>query len=498
MVYYGALSKGCQSCRQRKIKACTFFKTGYPLGNKSKPKLKNSAINGGRAVSSYRDLTDLLFRDERQRIRRRLADDNGRRPQPSTLTTPPDLSMAPKPHLCNPGARTSSPYFHLPHQPVEEMAASFFFSQYTTTGPPYCDSYQSWLTKTYLDSRPNHMVRSAIQAVGMAALSNVCHAPYLAFQAKGRYGQALKATNLALCNTSQAKEDSTLMAIMLLVLFMTITFEQESDSHAWATHIEGANTLLQLRGKDQFTREIGIQLYIQFRNQILQACMHRGMEVPPGLVEVTMDFETSRHGKSYIRMRHESLAVIGFRLVNLLAAIKKHDITDPDKICQIAFDVNNCLQTWVSLQYHRNFVERDAEEPSISSSFNGKRHVYESAWGAQIWNDWRSLGIVMNRIILDYVDEQSFENDALKQKMRYDSVTCIQRLSTDICISTSSLSGSPRAASMIWPLHIVSQETINTPKVRFWAIERLRDIRKSMGIKQAAVLADNVKIQKDI
>ncbi|GKT64683.1 fungal specific transcription factor domain-containing protein [Colletotrichum tofieldiae] len=157
-----------------------------------------------------------------------------------------------------------------------------------------------------------------------------------------------------------------------------------------------------------------------------------------------MDFEISKNGTSHVCMRPLSLAVIGIRLVNLLAAIKKHEITDPDKICQIAFDINNCLKAWVSLQYHRDFIERDIEEPSVSSSFNRKRHVYESAWGAQIWNNWRSLGIVVNRTMLDYVDGQSFEDGSLKQKMRYDSVTSIQRLSTDICISTSNLSGSPR------------------------------------------------------
>ncbi|OHE93746.1 hypothetical protein CORC01_10973 [Colletotrichum orchidophilum] len=347
----------------------------------------------------------------------------------------------------------------------------------------------------------------------MAAISNISNAPEVVLRAKERYGQALKATNMALCDPSQATADTTLMTILLLGLFVTIMFESWNDSHAWTTHIEGATALLQLRGKDQFTRELGIQLYIQFRQQILQACMHRGVPVPPALVEITMQFEASRQGTQYNSLRPGSLAVLGFRLVNLSAAMSTQQMTDGDAICQIASDVDSDLKAWalMSLQSRRKFREIGVDTSDGIVCFNGKRHVYNSEWGAQVWNNWRSLSIVTNRIILDHVDKQSFHDDALKEMMRSHSISVIQSLSTDICISAPSLSGSPRqcqsqitpntkiklttitgAPSMIWPLHIVSQEKLNVPSVRSWAVQQLVGIRQSMGIKQAAVLADTV------
>ncbi|KAK1636083.1 hypothetical protein BDP81DRAFT_429010 [Colletotrichum phormii] len=458
MVYYGALSKGCQRCRQRKVK-CDQRRPGCLKCEK-----------GQKPCPGYRNLTDLVFRDERQRIRRKLGVEG-------TLSKPRKLPI--NYALC---------------LDIEDRAVPFFFTHYTTTGPPFCDSYQSWLAETYREESPHNLVRHSIQAVGMAAISNVSNAPEVVLRAKERYGQALKATNMALHDPSQATADTTLMAILLLGLFVTIMFESWNDSHAWTAHIEGATALLHLRGKDQFTRELGIQLYIQFRQQILQACMHRGVPVPPALVEITMQFEASRQGTEYNSLPPGSLAVLGFRLVNLSAAMNAQQITDADAICRIAVDIDSDLNAWASRssQSDRKFHEAEADAPERENSFNGRRHVYNSVWGAQVWNNWRSLSIVTNRIVLDHVDKQNFDDGALKERMRFESISIIQRLSMDICISTSSLSGTPRAPSMIWPLHIISQEEVNLPNVRSWAVEQLVGIRKSMGIKQAAVLANTM------
>jgi hypothetical protein len=46
--------------------------------------------------------------------------------------------------------------------------------------------------------------------------------------------------------------------------------------------------------------------------------------------------------------------------------------------------------------------------------------------------------------------------------------------------------------SLIKPLSIVSQEERNSPSVRHWAVDRLRQINSSTGIRQAGLLADTV------
>lgn len=111
-------------------------------------------------------------------------------------------------------------------QTLEDRAANFFFAYYTTTGPPFGDTYQEWLAQTYLEDVPSNVVRAAVQAVGMAAISNVHNAPDVIIQAKERYCQALNATNLALRDPALVAADSTLMAILLLGLFEVLIYRQ--------------------------------------------------------------------------------------------------------------------------------------------------------------------------------------------------------------------------------------------------------------------------------
>lgn len=46
------------------------------------------------------------------------------------------------------------------------------------------------------------------------------------------------------------------------------------------------------------------------------------------------------------------------------------------------------------------------------------------------------------------------------------------------------------AATLIWPLSIVAQESLIPLAERCWAIKQLRRIFLSLGIRQAALLAD--------
>lgn len=48
------------------------------------------------------------------------------------------------------------------------------------------------------------------------------------------------------------------------------------------------------------------------------------------------------------------------------------------------------------------------------------------------------------------------------------------------------------ALSLIWPLYIVCLEELNTRELRSFAVDRLRQIDESMGVRQAGLLADTV------
>ncbi|OLN81719.1 hypothetical protein CCHL11_06913 [Colletotrichum chlorophyti] len=55
---------------------------------------------------------------------------------------------------------------------------------------------------------------------------------------------------------------------------------------------------------------------------MLHICMQRGLQVPPALVKVTTDFETSVLRIQYHSLWAGTLAILAFQIVNLRAAAK--------------------------------------------------------------------------------------------------------------------------------------------------------------------------------
>src|SRR5262249_43323873 len=100
-----------------------------------------------------------------------------------------------------------------------ELGANFFFTKYTINEAPFCNDYNDWLTRSYFEDGPSHVLRVAIDAVGMAGISNVFHAPPVSSKTKKQYCQALAAMKQALDDPVQAIADTTFMAIILLGVF---------------------------------------------------------------------------------------------------------------------------------------------------------------------------------------------------------------------------------------------------------------------------------------
>ena len=54
----------------------------------------------------------------------------------------------------------------------------------------------------------------------------------------------------------------------------TINFDSWDSYYNWAAHVKAATALLELRGREQFTRERGVQLYTQIRSQIVSFTLY--------------------------------------------------------------------------------------------------------------------------------------------------------------------------------------------------------------------------------
>jgi hypothetical protein len=165
-----------------------------------------------------------MFRDESERIIRKARQIEQSKsvliqesftisPRSPTSGAPPSEANSLTSSLCPIGI--SRPL----SQPVSELGANFFFAKYTFNEPPFFSDHHDWLTQSYFEDGPNHVLRAAIEAVGMAGISNVSHAPYVASKSKERYCEAVAAMKQALNDPVQAIADMTFMAVILLGLF---------------------------------------------------------------------------------------------------------------------------------------------------------------------------------------------------------------------------------------------------------------------------------------
>lgn len=258
MVYYGKLSKGCERCRRLKVR-CDQRKPGCSRCERTKA-----------ACPGYRNLVDFLFRDDSAgTVKRNRRDAARERLNPTeygqidATASPLNLTVQDGPFF------TCSPMHSLPQRPGE-VAAVFYFRNFTIQDPPLSGATSRGTILKLLDS-PTALV--VIEAIGLAAISNIRGDQRLLQQARARYSQALRGTNAALDDPAQAACDATAMAVLLLSQFERMYLDSRESVRdgyrRWVAHVQGASALLGLRGQEQFTREAGLSLFFAIRLQVV-------------------------------------------------------------------------------------------------------------------------------------------------------------------------------------------------------------------------------------
>ena len=217
--------------------------------------------------------------------------------------SPPSFGEAPHPSFRPLPSKPSQPLF----TPLRDQAAYFFFAYYVESEPPMSDIYLKWLSRLFGREPPGQILNSVVESVGLAGMANVHHAPGLMVKAKQQYGRALAITNETLRDPVKAKADSTVIAILFLGLFevspssltkrphpfqidprtsqltgdQTISYQDWRSYYSWKAHIDGAVTLLRLRGQEQFDHEFGNVIFIKLLFQLVGSNPHSSKVCTP-------------------------------------------------------------------------------------------------------------------------------------------------------------------------------------------------------------------------
>ena len=249
MVYDGKPSKGCGTCRSRKIRC-----------DQARPACRE-CVRTNRQCSGYRDELSLMFRDQSESVRRKARSSQSsssasttsslRRQGPArpgrtafhrqNAVSSPTISFSedtegyfgsdPEHQFLTRQLRQSPRETHPNTGLSRQEAICFFLQSHAIPGTALMtDSLTTFLMQSG-GSLGQQAIQSSIVAVASAMLSRVQNAKSLRQTARQEYGSALKMVNQALADADEAKTNQTLGAVVFLSLYEVSAPRPLSQTH---------------------------------------------------------------------------------------------------------------------------------------------------------------------------------------------------------------------------------------------------------------------------
>lgn len=449
MVYTGKPSRGCQTCKTRRIRC-----------DEVRPSCGNCR-KSGRTCPGFPDEFDLIFRNENAAVARRTKRAASKQKSSPSSSSPsaespqktPDSEQSALPLVSQtintlqatetcifpPDSSLLSAFFSLRgfsipqslHVSIENQATAFFFRNFVLP-PQQAESARGFfdILVPYYNSTPEASpLHLATHAVSLSVLGNYPGRSQMMREAARFYGQALQRAQQALQDPTQAKSDETLLTIMLFVLyevfqnhkqrllqvaastyiedFKNCAIRATNDSiTAWAHHIDGAVTLAKLRGPQQLEKESSRKIFQAVRAMMLTNAMQRCKPVEefPGIPGWAIQEENAANRLTVISMGLPALRSRVRALMN--TSIQGDRKTEAWSLIAAAREVDESLNKWAtSLSEHwaHRTIAYQAEMPSdpkTAERWIGPVHAYADVWTSHIWNDYRITRVFTLSIIM--------------------------------------------------------------------------------------------------
>ena len=103
--------------------------------------------------------------------------------------------------------------------PLEDEATSYFFHNFVPEDPFSLALYSKVLPVLYRQESTFGTLPKIVDAIGLAGISNMKHAPNLMVTASQKYARVLRVITASIQDSKEASSDQTLVAIMLLGMF---------------------------------------------------------------------------------------------------------------------------------------------------------------------------------------------------------------------------------------------------------------------------------------
>ncbi|KAL1980549.1 hypothetical protein VTN96DRAFT_3994 [Rasamsonia emersonii] len=524
MVYCGKPSEGCGACRARKVKC-----------DQARPACSRCR-KANRTCPGYRDQLSLLFRDESQSVAQKAkatrsgpnapdtrrsashAGKSGTMTVAKTAGRPDEASNLQQP------VEYSLPAFPFAMDPRFE-ATCFFFNNYAWLNISCLaknDPDRALVPTAPLGERA---LMASIISVGMANLASLQNSKSLRLSARSEYATALKLINAALCDPVQAKEDTTLTAIICMSLFELITCQKRESMGSWVEHARGALALLEFRGEEHLRRECGLQMFHALRNEILAGCLQRRTKIPPSLIDLSNQVAAGQMDPFAVYADQLTKAVA--KLCNLRVDISNGVIVDSADILSIAFSIDSELAEFASNMppsfSYTVCTRLDGRPFRINEHYhlypyNGCFHIYEHPLVCVIWNNYRYSRILVNRLILAELHKLASQDGSVSNSRDFRDQCrgirdLMRQLAADICSTVPYQFGTvdrekgevqtPSRARgiacgfvMLYPLYAAACVDGYLSPTCSWVIDCLTIIARAMGIDAASTLITMLPMER--
>ncbi|KAN0110495.1 hypothetical protein V8E51_006882 [Hyaloscypha variabilis] len=389
MVYCGKPSKGCAICRKRKIKC----DQGVPSCRQ--------CMKAERQCPGYRNMVDLAFRDEssavvekakaKARARKELRSSSPSRPKRPGIKS--SLSGAGSPERLVISSASSS-IISFPPSSIEDRGINCFLNNWVSKGGGPSHGYFNYCHELLAEDTMGSVLQTSIIASGLAIEANKNRDSQLLFLARCNYALALSKINSALRSPTEAVKDGVLLSIIVVAVFEVCCGSHKLSMKAWTEHINGASTLIRMRGRSQLKSQISRGVFIYGTSHLLLSCMQREIPMHPEILELRKEVFSlvpSDPGWEFLKKSDECTVFRG--------AIKSGDLTDPAIIISTALRLDNDMNQVFDdapLSWMYETAYTDSNSPLV---FSGAYDIYYDIWVAQIWNGSRCVRIGLNEII---------------------------------------------------------------------------------------------------
>ncbi|KAK0741925.1 hypothetical protein B0T21DRAFT_360364 [Apiosordaria backusii] len=523
MVYGGKPSRGCRTCRQRRIKC-----------DEGKPTCKRCE-KSRRECGGYRPEFEIVHRDQTKSTVHRLRSSKTSAPSPHSGAAESSsralVFVQEEPQSWDRDSSSPSPVLTVP---LAQRASCYFASNFILMPlerTPH--GFMEFLVPLIESEPPGSCLRYAFNACAFALLNhhNRSDSVDLAQLSLKEHTLALGETHKALSHPTKATSHATLATVLLLSLYESITANQESRMLAWRSHIDGAVNIIKCRGRDDICRtKIGVLLFAAVRHQLVSRTLSSGMPIPFGTdwwmsgAENRTFLATSQHlALKYADLRTESNRLLAGHgkspqtIDQIHQIIKKAQALDREIVrWQTSVPKQFCFQTlcWVweddiGLYKGGNYGRIEV--------FPGRVDVYPDFVTASAWNLSRVSRLLLAALTIrltaytcspaDYRTTPGFDisrkicEETISEILasvpyhfgwhlkRTDNPNTNSGISGFACGDEGPSKGLP-AYLLIWPLTCVKNHDITTEEQRAWAKGRLRAIADGVGLKYARIVND--------